>query len=149
MPPVTGRESGGVKERAGFPKVPGIVWAAIEERFFSRHVHEDFTFGLRRAPSLHGATILGHGGAYDYFIGMLRMPKGFDLRCGAGKTARVWVQGKGGALKPGQAMVLLPLRKGEDENSIAGYLAPLIDNNDRHVNASKICHRLCSDVPNR
>jgi hypothetical protein len=65
------------------------------------------------------------------------MPKGFDLRCGAGKTARVWVQGKGGALKPGQAMVLLPLREGEDENSLAGYLAPLrqtlIDNNNWHV----------------
>jgi hypothetical protein len=43
------------------------------------------------------------------------MPKGFDLRCGPGKTARVWVQGKGSALKPGQAMVLLPLREGEDE----------------------------------
>ena len=57
----------------------------------SRHVHEDLTFELRRAASLHGATILGHGGAYDYYIGMLRMPKGFDLRCGAGKTARVWV----------------------------------------------------------
>ena len=60
--------------------------------------------------------------------------KGFDLRCGAGKTARVWVQ----SLKPGQAMVLLPLREGENENSLAGYLAPLrqtlIDNNDRHVN---------------
>ena len=74
------------------------------------------------------------------------MPRRFDLRCGAGKTARVWVQGKGGALKPGQAMVLLPLREGEHENSLAGYLAPawsrlrtplrqtLIDNNDRHVN---------------
>jgi hypothetical protein len=34
------------------------------------------------------------------------MPKGFDLRRGAGKTARVWVQGKGCALRPGQAMVL-------------------------------------------
>ena len=66
------------------------------------------------------------------------MPMRFDLRCGAGKTARVWVQGKGGALKPGQAMVLLPLREGEHENSLAGYLAPLrqtlIDNNERHVN---------------
>jgi hypothetical protein len=66
------------------------------------------------------------------------MPKGFDLRCGAGKTARVWAQGKGGGLKPGQAMALLPLREVEDENSIAGYLAPLrqalIDKNERHVN---------------
>jgi hypothetical protein len=84
--------------------------------------------------------------AYDYYIGMLRMPKGFDLRCGAGKTARVWVEGKGGALKPGQAMVLLPLREGEDENSIVGYLAPLrqtlIDNNDRHVNVVGVRERL-------
>ena len=66
------------------------------------------------------------------------MPKGFDLQCAAGKTARVWVQGKDGLLKPGQAMVLLPLRDGEDENSLAGYLAPLrqvlIDKNERHVN---------------
>jgi hypothetical protein len=35
-------------------------------------------------------------------------------------------------------MVLLPLREGENEHSLAGYLAPLrqtlIDNNDRHVN---------------
>ena len=66
------------------------------------------------------------------------MPRGFDLRCAAGKTARVWVQGKGGGLRPGQAMVLLPLREGEDEHSLAGYLAPLrqtlIDNNERHVN---------------
>ena len=66
------------------------------------------------------------------------MPRRFDLRCGAGKTARVWVQAKGGALKPGQAMVLLPLREGEHENLLAGYLAPLrqtlIDNNERHVN---------------
>ena len=66
------------------------------------------------------------------------MPKGFNLQCAAGKTARVWLQGKGGVLKPGQAMVLLPLRDGEDENSVAGYLAPLrqtlIDKNQRHVN---------------
>jgi len=65
------------------------------------------------------------------------MPKGFDLRCGAGKTARVWVQGKRGVLKPGQAMVLLPPNEEEDENSLAGYLAPLrqalIDDNEWHV----------------
>jgi hypothetical protein len=71
-------------------------------------------------------------------MGDVAMPKGFDLRCGAGKTARVWLQGKGGALKPGQAMVLLPLQDGEDENSLAGYLAPLrqtlIDTNERNVN---------------
>jgi hypothetical protein len=53
------------------------------------------------------------------------MPKGFDLRCGAGKTARVWLQGKGGGLKPGQALVLLPLKSGENENSPAAYLSPL------------------------
>ena len=27
------------------------------------------------------------------------MPKGFNLRCAAGKTARVWLQGKGGGLE--------------------------------------------------
>ena len=66
------------------------------------------------------------------------MPKGFDLRCGAGKSARVLVQGKRGVLKPGQAMVLLPPHEEEDENSLAGYLAPLrqalIDDNEWHVN---------------
>ena len=74
------------------------------------------------------------------------MTKGFDLRCGAGKTARVWVQGKGGVLKPGQAMVLLPLREREDEHSLAEYLAPLrqtlIDNNERHVNVI-VCESDC------
>jgi hypothetical protein len=63
------------------------------------------------------------------------MPKGFDLRCGAGKTARVWLQGKGGGLKPGGQAVVL---SGEDENSPAAYLAALrqalIDKNTRHVN---------------
>jgi hypothetical protein len=66
------------------------------------------------------------------------MPKGFDLRCGAGKTARVWLQGKGGGLKSGQAAVLLPPKEGETEDSPAAYLAPLrqalIDKNSGHVN---------------
>jgi hypothetical protein len=66
------------------------------------------------------------------------MPKGFDLRCGAGKTARVRLQGKGGGLKPRQALVLLPVKSEENENSPAAYLAPLrqalIDKNTRHVN---------------
>jgi len=52
------------------------------------------------------------------------MPKGFDLRCGAGKTARVWLQGNGGGIKPGQAMVLLPIKDGETDSSPAAYLAP-------------------------
>ena len=47
------------------------------------------------------------------------MPKGFDLRCAAGKTARVWLQGKGGGLKPGQAGVLLPPKEGETDESPA------------------------------
>jgi hypothetical protein len=68
----------------------------------------------------------------------LRWRKVFDLRCGSGKTARVWRQGKGGGLKPGQALVLLPPKEGEDASAPAGYLAPLrqalIDKNKRHVN---------------
>lgn len=64
--------------------------------------------------------------------------KGFDLRCAAGKTARVWLQGKGGDLKPGQAMVLLPPKGGETDKSPAAYLAPLrqalLDKNTGHVN---------------
>ena len=66
------------------------------------------------------------------------MPKGFDLRCAAGKMARVWLQGKGGGLKPGQAAVLLPLKEGETTDSPAAYVAPLqqalIDRNMGHVN---------------
>jgi hypothetical protein len=66
------------------------------------------------------------------------MVKRFDLRCGAGKTARVWLQGRGGGLKLGQAFVLLPKKDGETESSAAGYLAPLrralIEDNRRHVN---------------
>jgi hypothetical protein len=53
------------------------------------------------------------------------MPKGFNLRCATGKTARVWPQGKGGALTPGRAFVLLPIREGETEGLPVGYRAPL------------------------
>jgi len=66
------------------------------------------------------------------------MPKGFNLRCAAGKTARVWLQGMGGGLKPGQALVLLPIQKGETDGSPVVYRAPLrqalIDDNTGHVN---------------
>jgi hypothetical protein len=66
------------------------------------------------------------------------MPKGFNLRCAAGKTARVWLQGKGGALTPGQALVLLPIQEGETDDSPVSYRAPfrqaLIDDNTGHVN---------------
>jgi hypothetical protein len=66
------------------------------------------------------------------------MPKGFHLRCAAGKTARVWLQGKGGGLKPGQAAVLLPPKEGETAESPAAYVAPLrqalIDKNSGHMN---------------
>ena len=66
------------------------------------------------------------------------MPKGFNLRCAAGKTARVWLQGKGGGLKAGQAMVLLPPKAGETDQSPVAYRAPLrralIDDNAGHVN---------------
>jgi hypothetical protein len=65
------------------------------------------------------------------------MPKGFNLRCAAGKTARVWLQGKGGALTPGQALVLLPKQESETDDSPVAYRAPLrqalIDDNG-HVN---------------
>ena len=66
------------------------------------------------------------------------MPKGFNLRCAAGKTARIWLQGKGGALKPGQALVLLPITEGETDESSAAYRASLrwalLDDNKGHVN---------------
>jgi hypothetical protein len=66
------------------------------------------------------------------------MPKGFVLRCAAGKTARAWLQGKGGRLTPGRALVLPPPKEGETKDSPAGYLAPLrqalIDENRGHVN---------------
>jgi hypothetical protein len=64
--------------------------------------------------------------------------KGFNLRCAAGKTARVWQQGKGGTLIPGVALVLFPVQEGETENSQAGYLTDLrtalIDNNRGFAN---------------
>ena len=53
------------------------------------------------------------------------MPKGFNLQCAAGKPARVWLQGKGGALKPGQAAVLLLPKEGETDESPVAYRAPL------------------------
>jgi hypothetical protein len=66
------------------------------------------------------------------------MAKGFNLRCVAGKSTRVWEQVKGGGLKPGQAFVLLPKKTGEGADAAAGYLAPLrtalIDDNEGHVN---------------
>ena len=66
------------------------------------------------------------------------MPKGFNLQCAAGKTARVWLQGEGGGLKPGEAAVLLPPKEREPAESPAAYRAPLrkalIDNNTGHVN---------------
>jgi hypothetical protein len=50
----------------------------------------------------------------------------------------VWLQGKGGCLTPGQALVLLPPKANEDQNLPAAYLSPLrtgiIDFNDGHVN---------------
>ena len=57
------------------------------------------------------------------------MPKGYNLRCSAGKTARIWLQGKGGALRPGQAFDFLPIKEGETEHSPAGYciIAPGAD----------------------
>jgi hypothetical protein len=48
------------------------------------------------------------------------MPKGFDLQCAAGKSARVWQQGKGGQLAPGQAMVLLPAKELDPAKQVAG-----------------------------
>ena len=50
----------------------------------------------------------------------------------------MWLQGKGGGLKPGQAAVLLPPKEGETEASTVAYLAPLrqalFDKNTSHVN---------------
>jgi hypothetical protein len=51
-------------------------------------------------------------------------PRALD-RGAPSKTARVWLQGKGGGLKPWQAFVLLPAKEGEDKNATAGYLSPL------------------------
>ena len=81
----------------------------------------------------------GHAGdQFCSFVMEAAMAKGFELRCGAAKTARVWLQGKGGDLKPGQGMVLLPVKDGGSDGLPAAYLAPLrrelIDDNRRHVN---------------
>ena len=53
------------------------------------------------------------------------MPKGFNLRCAARKTARVWLQGQGGSLRPGQALVLLPISDAETDKSPVAYRSPL------------------------
>jgi hypothetical protein len=53
------------------------------------------------------------------------MPKGFNLRCAAGKTARVWLQGKGGAHTPGQALVLLSIQESGTDDSPITYRAPV------------------------
>ena len=66
------------------------------------------------------------------------MPKGLNLKRAAGKTARVWLQGKSGGLAPWQALVLLPVKETETDESPAAYRAPLrqalIDDNTGHVN---------------
>jgi hypothetical protein len=80
--------------------------------------------------------MVGHGGRTFAFGDCHAEGIWFALR--GGEDRHVWLQGKGGALKPGQGFVLLPPREGEDENSPAGYLSPLrqalIDNNKLHVN---------------
>jgi len=64
------------------------------------------------------------------------MPKGFNLKCAAGKTARVWLQGKGGGLRPGEAVVLLCVKEGRRATrQPRTETAPaLIDENAGHVN---------------
>lgn len=37
----------------------------------------------------------------------------------------MWLQGKGGGLAPGQTLVLLPVKKGETDESPVAYRAPL------------------------
>ena len=50
----------------------------------------------------------------------------------------MWLQGKGGGLQPGQALVLLPPKRDAAKDAPAAYLAPLrhalIDDNRGHVN---------------
>jgi hypothetical protein len=83
-------------------------------------------------------TARGRNRLYHLALGSRTLPKGFDLKCGAGKTARVWLQGKGGGLTPGltpgQALLLLPPKANEDQHSPAAYLSPLrialIDRNE-------------------
>ena len=75
------------------------------------------------------------------------MPKGFDPRCGAGKTARVYLTHPAGVVAGKGRSAENPARRwccsrynGERmrcENSLVGSLAPprqtLIDKNERHV----------------
>jgi|RhiMethySRZTD1v2_1073278.scaffolds.fasta_scaffold47207_7 hypothetical protein len=65
------------------------------------------------------------------------MPKGFNLRCAAGISARVWLQGKGGALMPRQALVLLPLQNGETDDSPVAYRAPPAPGADRRQHRAR------------
>jgi hypothetical protein len=51
------------------------------------------------------------------------MPKRFHPRCGARKTAPVWLQGKCGDPYAGEAAVLLPKKEGETNDTPAAYRA--------------------------
>jgi hypothetical protein len=70
------------------------------------------------------------------------MPKDFNLRCAAGKTAHVWLQGKGGALTPGQGLVLLPPKQGETDESPVAYRAPTAPGADRRQYGPRQRHRV-------
>jgi hypothetical protein len=89
------------------------------------------------------------GTSFLKVLGRSKMPKGFNLRCGIGKTARAWLQGKGGALTPGNTFVLLPIKERETEESPAGYYTSLrqalVDENTENLvkNLSKIKGRVC------
>jgi hypothetical protein len=60
------------------------------------------------------------------------MPKGFDLRCAAGKTARVWQQGKGGGLKPDRRSCSFQRKRAKGRTQRPDKA--LIDRNHGHVN---------------
>ena len=67
------------------------------------------------------------------------MPKGFDLRGGPGRTARVWLQPKGGAFTSAKRFVLLPaIERREDRRSLCWISSTttlaLIAENTGHVN---------------
>ena len=73
---------------------------------------------VQRFDTLPMPRIVGHAPLDASFWRRSIMPKGFNLQCAAGKTARVWLQGKGGGLKPGQAAGSYCRRRTETQPSL-------------------------------
>jgi hypothetical protein len=106
-----------------------IVAAAAIGEFFTALI---ITLFVLVAEVLEGMTVSRGRHAIHDLVDFL------PICAAAGERSRgCGYKERGGGLKPGQALVLLPATPGETEESPAEYLAPLrsalFDNNQRHV----------------